>query len=243
MTLIIEEPDLSEILRQEMIEAVRKHDENRPRSRQVAVGASEIGSPCDRQLALKSLGFTGGNKPDPWASIIGTSVHVTLAGVFSELGHVTERSVDIAPGMRGTADLYLAHHKTVVDHKVPADSTMAKVRKKQITPAYRVQGQLYGLGFTKLGYDVENVALAFWPRGAGAWLGGLTVVVDPYDPAVAERALERWFALVLAAVDLDLEQVPENAKYLATADGPCAWCPFFDPQGKSAERIKCTGHK
>ena len=234
----IQPPDLAALLKAEMTDAVRAHESRRPRSTQVAIGPSELGNPCDRKLALKSQGHDGGAgtlgpSPDPWAAVIGTSIHSYLESVFRELDWLTEQRVEIAPGILGTADLY--HRDTVIDHKVPADTTIDKVRKGIISETYKVQVQTYGYGFARVGYDVENVAIAFWPRGKGAWLGGVEIWTDTYRPEVATAALERWYEIVNAAIQLDLGEHLERAELFATADGPCSWCPFLNNL--------CKGHR
>lgn len=251
-TLIIEKPNKSAVLKHKLTSAVRDYAANEPRSKQTSIGASEIGSPCDRQLAFKALGYAENRNDDPWARIIGTSVHFYLERVFESQNNdvfhpdgkpwLIETRVEIGPGVKGTADLYDVEERCVIDHKVPADSTMEKVRRGQISETYKTQLQCYGYGFAQLGYDVESVALAFWPRGKGAWLGGLEVVVYDYDETVAKQALARWYGIVNAAIALDLENYPERAKLLATADAPCKWCPFFDVTGRG-EGATCRGHK
>lgn len=257
---MIEPASLAEILKLKLTAAVRAHAASEPRTRQSAIGASELGNPCDRALALKSLGFKGsrsaGGGMDPWAAFIGTSVHYGLEKVFRGVNakHAVREAleglpfpwqievrVDIAPAIKGTADLFDVETGTVIDHKVPADATMQKALRGDISATYRVQIQSYGYGFARLGYDVRNVAIAFWPRGTGAWLGGLHVVTYPYDESIVTAALSRWYSLVAAAIDLDLEHFPQRAELLATADAPCRWCPFFDANGRMPQP-SCKGH-
>jgi hypothetical protein len=254
--------DLASVLKGELIDAVRDYCDNEPRSQQRTIGASEIGSPCDRQLALKSLGYDGGGskRDDPWAAFIGTAVHKKLEDVF-EFANVRfirdcstpvytpghgpwkiETRVEFAPGLKGTGDLFSYNHRTVIDHKVPADATMKKAVSENISPTYNVQVDCYGLGFERAGYDVENVAIAYWPRGTGAVLNKLHIYVRPYDRANAEAAVKRWLDIVNAAIELDLERYPERRNLFATADAPCKWCPFFDWTGRR-EGVNCNGHK
>lgn len=257
--LQIQPPDLAAILKRKLADQVREYAANEPRGQQVAIGASQIGNPCDRALALKSLGYEGHNHGgnDPWAAFIGTAVHYRLEKVFRQANsqHAVsaaglngepfpfkiETRVELAPGIRGTADLYDVETCTVIDHKVPADAVMKEALKGHLSATYFVQIQAYGYGFRRLGYDVRNVAVAFWPRGTGAWLGALHVVTFDYDESVAASALERWYQLVNAAIDLDLENHPERAGLLATADAPCRWCPFLDMAGR-ASQPSCKGH-
>jgi hypothetical protein len=259
--LVIQAPSLEVRLKEKLTGVVRQYAAQRPRSQQKAIGASEIGNPCDRFLALKSLGYPAVAKRDPWATILGSAVHTYLENAFLwadsaafhaglEIPFRVETSVQIAPGVRGTADLYDVEEATVIDHKVPADSGMDKARKGKthVSDTYRVQVQCYGAGFAASGFDVRHVAIAFWPRGTGAWLGGLEVVAYDYEPDIVSNACARWQAISLAAIELDLEQYPERAELFATADAPCNWCPYFNPSNRvftdeAGERLPtCTGH-
>lgn len=258
--LVIQEPKLEARLKEKLTQVVREYATRAPRSAQVAIGASEIGNPCDRALALRSLGYSTVNKRDPWATCIGTAVHSYLENAFLAADSAAfragqgvpfkvETSVEVCTGVKGTADLYDVETATVIDHKVPGDYTLGKVRKGNISETYRIQIQCYGAGFARLGYDVRNVAVAFWPRGNGASLAGLEIVAYEFDPEVVAAAVARWHALTLAAIELDLEGHPERASLLATADAPCNWCPFFNPSGArktgaTGEPLpSCVGHK
>jgi hypothetical protein len=258
---VIEAPDLAAYLKQQLVTVVRDFCQSRPRATQVAIGPSEIGNPCDRALALKSLGypdhdagthFTG----DPWASFVGSAVHARLEKAFlrdnaqhaddmNEQRWRIETRVEVATGISGTADLYNAETRTVIDHKVPGDYIYKKALAGDVSETYLTQLQCYGYGFTRLGFPVSNVALAFWQRGNGAHLNGLHVMVWPYDPGTVHNALTRWYQLSNAAADLDLERFPERAVLLATADAPCRWCPFLKVGGgvNVGQHFACPGHK
>lgn len=254
MMISIEPVDINEYLKQKLTDAVRTFAANRPRSKQTAIGPSELGNPCDRALALKSLGYRGHGvslPKDPWAAFIGTSVHAELEKVYvtenvinePEGNWIVEQRVEIAPGITGMADLYDSETETVIDHKIVADTVYKKAVAGDISETYFVQVQSYGYGFEAAGFPVKHVAIAFWPRGTGAHLGGLHLALWPYDVNVVQQALTRWYSLVGAAIDLDLEHFPQRAQLLATADAPCSWCPFFDYTGRSAVQPSCKGHK
>lgn len=261
MTIQQVETPLADRLKGKLTSAVRRYAGNMPRSRQSAIGASEIGSPCDRQLALKSLGYEQVNSGDPWAAFMGTAVHFKLEQVFNTENAIArdadnqfrlpgaftepwrvETRVQIAPGIKGTADLYDVEECTVIDHKVPGDATMDKARRDRVSETYRVQAHCYGYGFEQAGYDVKHVAIAYWPRGKGSILNNVHVWTEPYDAAVARDAIARYLTIVNAAIELDVEQYPDRVSLFATADAPCTWCPFFkykQPTGGG----KCGGHK
>jgi len=259
---LVEPIDRATAHKQRLIGVVRRYADRSPRSQQTTLGASEIGTPCDRQLALKAVGAPTSTLPrDKWAAAVGTAVHAYLEKAFladnarAEAeqdwdggGWLTERAVDVGAGIGGTADLY--EDRTVTDHKIVGDDTLAKVRActcrpdddacPHISTTYKVQAQLYGRGFVLAGWPVEQVAIAFWPRGNGAVLSKLHVWMDDYRPDVADRAIDRWQSILAAVLELDVEHHLDRAGLFATADAPCAWCPYFGPDRTGGS---CTGHR
>ncbi|GAA0638062.1 hypothetical protein GCM10010174_69880 [Kutzneria viridogrisea] len=222
-------------------------DRHAPRSVQVALGPSEIGEPCARKLAYRLMDETRTNADsDPWAAIIGTAVHAWLADAFeaanTRLGRIrylVERRVEVRPGLTGSCDLFDADTMTVIDHKVVGTTKMREYRLQGPPPHYRAQAHLYGVGYANLGLPVREVALAFYPRGG--LLSGLHVWSEPFDPAIAQAALDRHDQ-VLALVDtLDVERNPANYRHLpATPSHGCTYCPWFKP-GTDTGR-GCPGH-
>lgn len=198
------------------------------RSRQKALGPSQIGMRCTRCLARYVLGVpVRVSTDDPWARIIGTAVHAWLdeaaqadvvrinrARWLSELRVYPHN--DLLP-KGGRCDLYDVDRFTVVDHKIVGITQLRKYRTNGPGQQYRAQGHLYGMGWANAGHRVDHVAIAFWPRGGR--LPELYVWNEPYDPAVAFEALLRYKEIRDQAL-----AIGENIIPLLPADPDCWDC-------------------
>lgn len=264
---------LTAVLGRELRRAATDWNTSRPRSQQTAVGPSEIGGPCDRQLAYKALGTPPSvtEPSDSWPSTVGTAVHdyvladalsrpgvgvrgldhplspLELADLMAQLERdggrwIVEQKVEIAPGLKGSTDAFDVPTGTVVDHKVLGTSSHRETRQNGAKPVYRIQSHLYGFGWARLGFDVKHVAIAAWPR-SGFLDGqtGLHIWTEPYDEAVVEKALDRWYRISDGAPGLAAQ--PALFNFVATADGPCNWCPFRNPVLAATDPgAACAGH-
>lgn len=240
----------------ELRRVILEHAARAPRTLQQHLGPSELGVECDRQVAGKMAALPATNHVvDPWPSIVGTACHAWAAEAFEgdNLRHgvlrwIAEQRVTPHPDHPGTADLYDAVEKAVVDHKFLGESSMAKVRKNP-PRKYVVQLLLYGLGYIRLGLPVRRVALAAYPRTAAS-IDGLYVweraVSDehgllPENAALielvyAETARRRGQADQLLAGRIRFEDIP------ATPDtDECYFCPFFRPQAARDSGPGCPG--
>src|SRR5437588_2290578 len=126
----------------ELRRVVVTHAARAPRSLQRHLGPSELGTPCDRQVAGKLAGLpTTNHVADPWPSVVGTAVHVWLAEAFAA-DNLRRNLLRWAPEVRvsptdahpGTADLYDAVEAAVVDHKVLGENSMRKVQSADGPP-------------------------------------------------------------------------------------------------------------
>jgi len=234
---------LADDIRGVVIEAARRA----PRSQQVALGPSEIGAACSRQLAYKLMHHTQTNSgSDPWPSIVGTAVHSWLADAFlaandrlGRIRYLVEQRLTIRAGLIGTCDLYDADRGMVIDHKVPGTTSMARAKKDGPPPTYRVQAHTYGYGFAQLGLPVRDVALALYPRGG--MLAGLWIWSEPYDENIALQALSRHDAILEAVTALDVESHPERYREIPRVTGhACTYCPFWKPGRDTGDG--CPGH-
>ena len=226
------------------------HAARAPRTLQQHLGPSELGVPCDRQVAGKFAALPSTNHvANPWPSIVGTACHAWAAEAFSAdnlrtgiLRWVTEHKVTPHPDHPGTADLYDAAKQAVVDHKFLGESSMAKVRKDP-PRKYVVQLLLYGQGYRNLGLPVKRVVLAAYPRTAGS-LDGLYVWErehTPADDALLQEVFEdtvrrRAYAEKIVAGRMHLMDVPG-----ATDDDECYFCPFYRPQAATDGGYGCPG--
>lgn len=177
-----------------LIEGIKAHASKEPRTTQALIGPSEIGTDCDRCLAHKLVG-TPHNGWVSWLPIIGTAVHVWLAGMLlTELdGWVSERKVAVGViGNRliwGSCDAFHVERGLVVDFKIVGANTL-KAAKVKPRGQYRVQGHLYGRGWELAGYDVNDVAILHLPRNSPA-LADSVWWSEPYDRDLALAAIAR----------------------------------------------------
>jgi hypothetical protein len=213
-----------------------------PRNRQVAIGPSEIGHPCNRHLAYKTMGaLITRTDSDPWASIVGTAVHAWLASAFAAANLVldeprwlVEQRVHPTPGLSGSCDLYDLWLDAVIDHKVVGTDALSQARAHGPSQQYRVQGQIYGLGWERLGRSPREVAIAYWPRGpanpfksGSGGLSGMYLHREPYDRQVAIDALDRLSLVSAAAATLNVDTEPAFASLIpCTPDDHCRYCPY-----------------
>lgn len=184
---------------------------------------------------------------DPWPSIVGTALHAWAADAFDADNHrtamrwITETRVTPHPDHPGTADLYDAKERTVVDHKFLGPGSMDKVRSKDGPPRhYVVQLLLYGRGYRLAGLPVDRVVLAAYPRTAAS-LDGLYVWERPYTPAddtlldevFAQTEYRKKWALALVTGQAQLMDVPA-----ATDDQECYFCLAGETEVVTRDGIK-----
>ena len=223
------------------------------RSAQKTLGPSEIGSPCDRQIAMKLLGIKPVNPQEGWAPFVGTAVHAELAKMFewangsgSGRYHI-EMSVSFGSTVvpRGTLDLYDGVLYMVDDHKLKGRWSLNKLVQEGPTETESIQLQTYGLGAEQAGFKVREVAIIGWPRQESS-LDNLFVHVEAYDRKKAQAAIKR-VEQIAADVGLRLpdDRVPIDAERMIVARGfptgdDCKWCPFHLKNDKGMER-GCPG--
>ena len=204
-----------------------------PRSTQGAVGMSEAGRPCDRQLAHRLAGTRPVNLTDPGRALVGTGTHHALAEVFGRLDggsgrFEVERRVNYR-GVPGTVDLYDRVTGTVVDWKTTTAGKLKRVRHDGPRVEYVTQVNLYAAALDVAGESVAWVALAYLP--VDGTLADLWVWRARYDRAVADAAVAR----------LDSLRMVDHPSTVAASPGPlCPWCPYYRPH-VPASRDTCPG--
>lgn len=234
-----------------------EHAAQAPRTLQQHLGPSELGVECDRQVAGKLAALPETNHVvDPWPSLRGRALHTEAEEVFGGdnvrrnlLRWITEQKVTPHPEHPGTADLYDAVERAVVDHKFLGESSMAKIRK-QPPRKYRGQLFLYGLGYHLLGLPVQRVVIAAYPATAGS-LDGLYVwehrftdetgaiapeVVDLIEQIFAETEIRKDYATQILAGTSTLTQIPASP-----STDECYFCPFYRPQAARDAGPGCPG--
>lgn len=174
----------------------RKTKDNR--SAQATLGPSEIGTPCDRRLAMSLLGVPPVNAGgDGWAAFVGTCTHAGMAEVYTFADAGTGRYAVELPVFlgvptvpRGTTDLLDRRDATITDWKVMGKYSLDKFRKEGPSHTYRTQAHVYGLGAERSGEKVRNVAIVGLPR-AGRSLDEMHVWTEKFDRKFAQAALGR----------------------------------------------------
>lgn len=229
----------------------RDHSSNR--SAQKTLGPSEVGSPCDRQIAMKLLGITPTNPQEGWAPFVGTAVHVELAKMFDWANgsgsgrYVTEMKVSFGNPLvpRGTLDLLDRVLFMVDDHKLMGRWSLDQLIQKGPSETYRKQIQVYGLGAELAGEKVKEVAIIGWPRQESS-LDKLYVHVEKYDRKIAQAALDRVARIAEQVQEIrrpdGLGSTPSvmSAAQVFEAGDDCKWCPFHLKNDKNFSR-GCPG--
>jgi hypothetical protein len=237
----------------EIRDALMLHEMTRPRSMQRELGPSELGTPCQRQIAYKLAGVAPMDASEPaWAPWQGTNVHTGMeelltwwndnlsASLVAEYGPrwVIEDDliIDDEGEIPGHGDAYDAWRQEVVDWKYVGATALGKLQRAQragkplrehVTQDYRVQAHLYGKGHARKGRTVKAVRLVLLAR---SWkFDDSAEWVEPYDERIADWAIERYRTIRNTVAPLALsETVTEDvAKYVAPAPGEaCGFCSF-----------------
>lgn len=224
----------------DIVAKVNEYAANRPRALQVELGASSIGTSCQRQLAYRLLGVKSsrGDRDPGWLSQIGTAVHSYLETIFAtDDRYLTEQPVTIRYNgleIPGTVDLYDKQEATVIDFKIVGEDTLSKARRGQVSTQYQVQVNLYGLGLQQAGHVVKNVAICFLPRNKE--LSESIFHQMPLDTQLVDAYLQRYAATRQLVTGLGVDALEATM----TANAPCIWCDYYNPNAKTTA-TGCTG--
>ena len=230
MTFASPAPD-NRALADRIATVIRSKSENAPRSKQTAIGPSEVGQECVRRTSYKLMGWDKTNTTtDPWAAINGTAIHAYLAEAFqADKGNwLIEHSVTIRQGLSGSVDLFDVDNGIVIDHKCVGATSMKRAKEQGPTRQQLVQMNLYGFGLERAGHTVSKIALAFYPFGG--LLSSMYVWLGDYDRSIAEEALSRLDATKELLAMLDVEEHPDRWSLIPpTTSYLCSWCPYHKP--------------
>lgn len=239
-------------MKKQLQDIILWHERESPRSRQRAIGPSELGDPCDRRIAYRLAGTDPVNvHGDPWPAIVGTAIHGWLEIALNRFqdakgyqGWLTELRVHPDNLVHGRSDVFFEPTGTVVDFKTAKSDTIKKLHRGEApSPGYITQINLYGLGHERAGRLVKNVCLVYYPRAG--WLNDAYVWHDVYKPDIAHQALARMYRLGFELIDNDIENHPEYfASIPATPGDSCVWCPMFSRDMNplvEASRDGCPG--
>lgn len=233
----------------------RNTDDNR--TAQVTMGPSEIGTPCNRRIAMNLMGVEPVNPGgDGWAAFVGTCTHEGMASIYRWASAQTGRYAveaklrfESTEVPHGTSDLFDRSEGDVVDWKVMGKYSLDKFKREGPSSTYRIQGHVYGLGQELAGEKVRNVAIVGLPR-AGSELTDMHVWSEPYDRSVAEEALNRVRRIHAEVRHKQEEQanyggLDINAHRLRIArefdtGDDCKYCPFYRKKDAEME-AGCPG--
>lgn len=242
---------LGEELKSDVITMIRWADANSARSLQIEPGPSELGEDCPRRLAYRLAQIPEvNNGVDPWAAIVGTSIHNWLERGINEFqaAHsttdwLTETELSIDNIIIGHSDAYWYKQKMVVDWKTMSAKRMQEVREAGAAamPGGIIQAHLYGYGYTQHGYPVDFVALLCLPRSGR--LRDAIPLVEPYDERIARYALDRMYEIAELLVAKDVYADPSAWKEIpARASNSCGLCPWYDSTRLNpADNTGCPG--
>ena len=227
-------------------------DANSGRSKQKAIGPSEVGEPCERQLSYKMLDWPETNTDrDPIAAIIGTGFHLWMGEKFearnAALGgdrykvekRLTVRDSPIeAARLTGSADLYDRLIAANLDWKLVGISSHDKYRRQGPGERYRIQAHLYGLGQENAGEHVDRVVVVFIARHHEL---KVHVWSEPYNRQIALDALARLDRIRDRVQALEVDLHPERWAQIPIPEKPnCKFCPWLKP-GSTDLSLGCPG--
>lgn len=232
----------AEMLSDKLLGIISEAQRHSPRSQQVALGPSDLGSECVRKLAFKLLDHEKFNISESWAAAVGTSIHTHIASIFEKYPdeYEVEQRVKI-PGMArgGSIDLFIKDTATVVDWKTAGATSLARYKKNGPSHQQIVQMNLYCYGKALTGADVKNFALVFLPTSG--FLSSAFVYVMEYDEQIALDALQRQTDIYSMLTQLDLEENPQLWDLVPMAPSAlCGFCDWYMP-GSTETAKGCSG--
>jgi len=237
----------------ELRDVLISYDASRDRSQQTALGPSELGTPCQRQIAMKLAGVP--EQPEhrvPWAPMQGTAIHTLMEdvlhfhnGQINRARWLPEQKLRLDDELGGHGDAYDNDWDMVIDWKYVGSTALKKVKRKTVpveslvAPDYRVQAHLYGYGHALAGRPVKWVRIVFLARShdydeSAEW-------TETYQPDVAFDAIVRYYATkdLITALPLTANPTLWGAVPAAPGDA-CTWCPF--KRAGPADATGCPGN-
>lgn len=242
----------------EIFYAYQNRKTNDNRSAQTTLGPSEIGTPCDRRLAMSLMGVEPVNPGgDGWAAFVGTWGHEGMRAVFEWADAGTGRfATEVALTFpsddvpRGTTDLIDRTLFLLTDWKFMGEYSLKSFKNNGIPEGYRIQGQVYGLGAVLQGEKIREIAIIGLPR-AGRSLDEMWVRVMKFDRKEALAALARVKRIrkqteKLAdqtgalAPDTNADLVRRAGEFGTATEYECRFCPFHLKGDKQMQK-GCPG--
>lgn len=218
-------------LRSTIIHTIKDYANAAPRSRQRAIGPSQVGTPCARQLAYQMSEVAPSRDiHDPWPSIVGTATHAWLADAMEHGNQLEliagrpapwhiERRVDVGFGLAGSCDVFHEPTGTVIDWKILGNTQYAKYTGSGPSETYETQAHCYGLGYLRAGFAVKRVAIGFFGRAKK--LSDLHMWSEPFSMEKALLTLDR-----MRTVQQIISAGVEPIRIPPTPGGACFFCSY-----------------
>lgn len=233
-------------LADEILEALKAHEESRPRTQRVELGPSEIGG-CREYIRNVMVG-TPRQKPDEWptAAVMGTLIGAHIEDVMENaMGAVKEVLVQttLPNGLivEGHADVVLPHRNMVVDAK--SKDRFDTVRREGASLENSVQISIYALGLVQAGVLTEGCTahLIYVDRSGNEQ--ALHEIVLTWDQMLAliDVAMDRLDDVIQAQDDIDAGHL-EGAAHLRDKTPPFCYskkvqCPYRDKCWKGSDWV------
>lgn len=191
-------------------------DQQRPRTQQVGIGMSDLGS-CRKRTGYKLAGVQPVNPVGSVQAVMGSAIHDMVASIMNAVakpGDLVEHEVTFA-GITGHVDRYEADEQKCVDTKTTSARWMEHVKLHGPEHGQVWQVSCYAAALTKLGYPVKTVQLDFLARDTGEEY----VWSKRFDPRDVRDAL----AWLKAVRDADLDMLPRDHDPESVF---CRGCPY-----------------
>lgn len=211
----------------ELTEALRDEDEQRARSQQVELGASELGM-CRRRAAYRLARTEPTDRPFKGAALVGTAIH---AEVLPALGRRLELLVElpvVLGGVPGHVDLAGLRGRTllVLDLKTKDGRAFEGACAQRIPREWDYQTAVYAEAVRELypaeDYDEVLVGVVLMSRDTGE----LHVRTWAHDPATAAAALD-WKREVEQLLEAGGGPDWATADRYGPSDEVCQGCPWL----------------
>jgi len=203
-----------------LAEALIDHDEHRPRSLQVATGASQVDG-CRAEAIFRLRGTPVSDPRLSWPATVGNAVHEWAATAVRAWADRTGARVVVEErltyrGLPVTVDAVFVDHGIAVDWKTLGDAAaLAQVRRHGPSIGQQMQAHLAVGAAREADLDVTIAALLFVPREGD--LSDAVTWQAPYDEALADRGVAQALERDQLAADPDVR--PEDHR-----DQPWHWC-------------------
>lgn len=205
---------------EQAVEALRVFDAERPRSRQTAVGWSEVGG-CRAAIGYRLSGTWATDKPDTWAAQRGTAVHEYVGPIleasFSRYRAEVETSYR---GIPGHADLVGPDDVTDIKTTSLSNSRLW-TEDLSLLHAKRVQAHGYAAGLIDAGELPPDATVRLLVIPVDGTYEDWWAYEEPFDRSLADYGADR-LAEVQSALDRG-EPLPKDKPWHFCE----RWCPFF----------------